>query len=291
MKKSFFIFSLLTFLTFPSVSFAQNAPLMTASNASTSAVVKSKLAARDENLRTRAATEIQRRTTALQELLTRVGMLKHVPDANKTSYSTQIQSQISALAALKNKIDADTDTATLKTDVQSIVTSYRIFAVFVPQIRILAAADTISDVSDNLSSVWSRLQTRITSAKASGIDTSSWETLLSDMQAKVTDAKTNASEVVTEVSALTPEGYPGNKTTLEDARKKLQTAQLSLKTAAQDGRKIIQALIASAGGKLNATGEAEMNMASRSGIMPGVKPIKPIIRTQSTTTTTPAVTQ
>lgn len=285
MKKSVLVFSLLTFLVFPSVSFAQDAPLMTASNSSASAVVKSKLAAREENLRTRADTEIQRRTTALQELLTKIGALKHVPDASKTSYSTQIQSQISSLAALKAKIDADTDTATLKTDVQSIVTSYRIFAVFMPQIRILAATDTISDVADNLSAVWSKLQTRITTAKASGIDTSSWDTLLTDMQTKVTDAKTEASAIVTQISALTPEGYPGNKTTLEDARKKLTTAHQSLKTAAQDGRKIIQGLIASAGGKLNATGEAEMKMASHSGVMPGIR--KPLIKTQSTESTTP----
>ncbi len=283
MKKSIFTLSTLLFLLFPPVTFAQDAmPLTTASNSSNSAMVKSKFTAKETNLRSRADIEIQRRLTALQELLTKIVALKHVPDASKTVYSTSIQNEITSLTNLKAKIDAETDTAALKTEVQSIITSYRVFALFMPQIRILAAADTATTVADNLTTVWTKLQTRITTAKASGIDTSSWETLLSDMQIKVTDAKSTAAAVITEVSSLTPEGYPGNKTTLEDARKKLLTAHLSLKTAAQDGKKIIQALIASAGGKLNATGEAEMKMASRSGLMPNVK--KSVIKTQSTET-------
>lgn len=290
MKKQIILLSFMA-LSFLAITSTQalavdTVPLTTAATGSSSALVRPNLTAKETNLRTRADTEIQRRLTALQELLTKIGMLKHVPDANKTTYITQIQTEIASLTTLKTKIDAETNAAALKTEVQSIVTSYRVFALFMPQIRLLTAADSVSTVTDNLTTITGKLQTRISTLKASGKDTTTQEALLSDMQAKITDAKTLATAIIAEVGPLTPEGYPGNKTTLEDARKKLQSARQDLETAAQDARKIIQALIAGMGGSPNASDTAGLKMGTNSGIMKPIKTLyKPTTNTGTGTTT------
>src|SRR5579872_6107659 len=83
---------------------------------------------RQTNLKTRADNEITRRITALNDLITRINGFTRLTADQKSSFVTQIQTEINTLTSLKTKIDADTDTATLKTDVQSIVAEYRVFA-------------------------------------------------------------------------------------------------------------------------------------------------------------------
>lgn len=194
------------------------------------------------NLKERADTEITRRIDALNRINTRLTNIKHLTDAQKSSFSSQISTEIANLTALKTKIDADTDLTTLKTDVQSIVLSYRVFALFIPQIQMVGAADRILNITDIMNQFATKLSTRITNAKNAGHDVTSLQALLTDMQSKITDAITQANNVVTTVAGLTPAGYPGNKSSLQTARKMLQTARLDLVTAGQDGKKIIQGL-------------------------------------------------
>ncbi|MGE5042361.1 MAG: hypothetical protein ACM3IJ_05680 [Candidatus Levyibacteriota bacterium] len=246
-----------------------NPAAVTALTGTSSAGTKPGLALKEQNLRNRADTEIQRRLTALNELLTRVNNLKHVSATNKTTYTTAIQTEVTNLTALKTKIDADTDAATLKTDVKSIVDSYRIFALFMPQIRLLSASDSITDITDNLTALTGKLQTRITTAQSAGQNVASLQTLLTDMQTKIADAKTQATTIATDVAPLTPAGYPGNKTTLEAARKTLQSAFQDLKTAGQDAKQIITALVAMKDKDMSASGSAQREEASPSGTMPG----------------------
>src|SRR5258708_1750371 len=85
--------------------------------------------------------EIDRRIAALTDLNTRIQAMQKVTDAFKAGISASITNEINTLTALKAKIDADTDSATLKSDVQSITGSYRVFALVLPQGRIAAFAD------------------------------------------------------------------------------------------------------------------------------------------------------
>lgn len=194
------------------------------------------------NLKARADGEIDRRVLALQRLITRLSEAKKLSDAQKSSFTSQIQSQITSLNSLKTKIDSDTDLATLKTDVQSIITSYRIFALYMPKIHILAAADRMNETFDYLSQLVTKLQDRITKAQAKGIDVTALNTALGDMQAKLADAKTQYTNAQNTANALTPEGYPDNKSALQSAKNMLLTARKDLTAARNDARTIIQTL-------------------------------------------------
>lgn len=194
------------------------------------------------NLKEKADREIDRRITSLNNITNKINAMKKLSVSDKQSFSLQIQTEITNLTTLKTKIDADTDLPTLKTDVQSIVKSYRVYALFIPKLGIIIAADRMGETADNLDKLAGKLQTKIQDAQASGKNVSSLQTLLADMQKQTADARTQYSAASSEVMTLTPEGYPGNKSTLQDARSKLKTAHTDLKKAGQDARKIINEL-------------------------------------------------
>lgn len=204
--------------------------------------VSSNSAGRTANLMARADAELTRRISSLNLLITKIGALKRLSAAQKTTFTNGVQTEITNLTALKAKIDADTDPTTLKTDVQSIVQDYRIFALYMPQIRILVASDVIETAADKLTDLATKLQAMIQAAQGQGKDATSLQTMLSDMTTKIADAKTQATNATNAVVGLTPAGFPGNKTTLQSAEAMLKTAFQDLKAALQDARTIRQGL-------------------------------------------------
>lgn len=204
--------------------------------AQTPTSVATRAAARQDalisRLKTRADNEITRRVSALTKLQDRINSIKRLTSDQKTSLTSQVQDQITALDTLKAKINADTDIATLRTDVQSIVKSYRIFALYIPKMYIIAHADRLLDIIDVLTGIEGKLQARGGS-----------QSLLSDMTAKLADAKTQATNAIDAVLPLTPDGYPANKTTLSSARTMLVTARKDIQAAHKDGQQIRQALM------------------------------------------------
>jgi hypothetical protein len=187
-----------------------------------------------QDLKQRAATEINRRLDFLNQLLTKINGIKKLSAAEKTGLQSQIQTQIDGLNALQTKINADTDNTTLKTDVKSIINNYYIFLFFRVQVNLLIAADRISATTDNFSQVYTKLQARINQAQAAGNDVTQLNASLADMNAKINDAKTQITAVQAEITPLTAQGYPGNKTMLTDAKTKIETAFQDLKTAYSD---------------------------------------------------------
>lgn len=235
---------------------------------STTGAVTDKQTARITKLRERALKEIDRRVASLNRLTVRVNNFKKLPDAQKTTYTTKIQTEITSLTTLRAKIVADTDIETLKVDTQSVVTAYRIYAVFIPQIHMLAASDAMLESVEKMTDLAAKLESRITTAKAAGNTTTALETALASMKTKIVNATEHATAVVTTVSALTPEGYPGNKTQLEVARKELREGRESLRGARENARTIMQGLktLKTTTGVTPSTGSATPSTATNSAL-------------------------
>lgn len=235
-------FSAPSFALTPLNTMESTRPAKTTASSNSAALKTPNTDAKTANLNNRASTEINRRITALKELLTKVSSLKHLTDAEKLSVSTGIQKEIDSLTALQTKIQADTDLVTLKADVQSIVTSYRIFALYIPQVRLLVAAESLDTVADNMLNIATRLQTRLTELETTGQDVTAEKATLANMQYKLTDAKAQSNAITAAVSPLTPAGFPGNKTMLQSARTRLMTGLTDIKDAAADSRTVMKAL-------------------------------------------------
>ncbi len=199
------------------------------------------------NIHTRADQEVDRRTEGLTKLVARINEMKHISADQKASLSASVQAQISALATLKAKVDADTALDLLKTDAQSITKSYRIFALIMPQIEITAAADRAADLASQFDSLKAKLDARIAAAKAAGKDTTAIATLRADIDTKLADSKVQSDAAISLVASLKPDN--GDKATmaangkaLRDARGKVQAANKDLKAAREDANKIARML-------------------------------------------------
>lgn len=207
-------------------------------------------AAKISSLKDKAAREIDRRIKALGALSTRIQTMKKISDAQKTALKSSIQSQITTLTDLKTKIEAENDITALRTDAQSIIKSYRIYALIIPQGTIIAAADRALTLAEQMTTLGTKLQTRISEAKTAGKDVAALEKSLVDYNAKITDAKTQAQAAIDSVSKLTPDN--GDKTKMEanlkamkEAQNKIRAAQQDFVAARKDAKDIAQGLKAS----------------------------------------------
>jgi len=209
------------------------------------AMVASTSAARMATMKSRDNTEIGNRVTTLNNLMSRIRGMAKLSDAEKSSFSSEIQSEIGNLSSLQTNIGADTSTTSLRTDSQSITQAYRIYALVVPQGSIVAAADRINTIVTSFTTVGTKLQARITATETAGADVSAETSALADFSAKVSDAGTQASAASSEVANLQPDNgsqtvLASNTAALKDARSKIQTATSDLKTAEEDATTIVK---------------------------------------------------
>jgi len=193
------------------------------------------------NLKTRALNEIDKRITSLNELITKLNSVKKISADEKTQLTSQVYTEIASLQALKTKIQADTVLTTLRTDVQSIITSFRVYVFFMPKVTIIAVADKLSQIADNLSTISAKLQSRVNEAKAKGLDTTSLDVLLTDLNTQISNAKVEYQTVITQAETLNFGSYTGVGS-FTALRTDIVTGQNDLKVALSDAKKIIEGL-------------------------------------------------
>jgi hypothetical protein len=193
-------------------------------------------------LKQRGNIEIDRRLGALTTLRGVVTDATHLTDADRRSLLTTIDDDTTGLTALKAKIDNDTDLATARADVKSIVTAYRVYVLLEPKVHLVRAADASSALGDAFGTLATKLQTRIDAAKQAGKDVTAAQAALDDLQAKVADATGKAAPIPGQVVPLTPAGYPGNRPTLVAARGTMLLVKADYEAARTDAKNVVNAL-------------------------------------------------
>lgn len=218
--------------------------LALAQSASTSTPISATIMARAKE---KAGREIDRRVKALTELSARVSGMTKVTAELKQSISANVQNQVTSLSTLKTKIEANTDGATLRIDIQSITQSYRIYALVMPQTRIAAAADREATLINMLVGLGTKLQARLEALQAAGTDVTALGQMLTEMGVALGTAQTHAQNAISAVIVLTPD--EGDKTkmkantdALQGARKEVQAAHQDIVTARKHAETIIKGL-------------------------------------------------
>lgn len=212
-----------------------------------STTVQANADARIAAAKNRADQEIDRRVTKLNDLNTKVQAMVKLSDAEKASLSQTIQAQVTELTSLKAKIDADTDTATLKTDIQSIAKSYRIYMLVMPQIQIRVAADALQATATLFSQFATKLQGRIAAGQAAGKNVATANDALTDMNAKIADVNVQITAAVSRMSGLQPDNgekavQASNSAAIQKSRADLKVAQADLAAARKDAQGIVQTI-------------------------------------------------
>ncbi len=223
----------ISFLVLPVISVAQGQDATGQTiTAPAAAPVSAATAKKMEKAKERAGQEIDRRISTLNDLNARIQDMQKITSDFKKTLNLTIQAQISAFSALKAKIVANTDEATLKSDVQSITQSYRVYALVFQQVRISAAADRIVTLTTMMTTLGSKLQARITAAQNAGAQVGSLTTTLTNMSTKLQDANAKAQQAVALSIALVPD--LGDKTILASNNAALKTARTSIHAARKD---------------------------------------------------------
>jgi hypothetical protein len=207
----------------------------------------------------RADQEIDRRIESLSSALMRIKAMQRVSGEGKVALESNVSAHIAALAALKEKISADTIPADLKTDIQSITKGYRVYALLLPQIHIIASADRAVTIADHMSALEAKLAMRIASSTG---DMSALVTLDADLKTQIESANTQVAEAVAVVAVLEPDNgdaalMKSNTAALKDAQTKIKAATKALVAARADITAIIKGLRVNVGASATTSTSAE----------------------------------
>jgi hypothetical protein len=183
---------------------------------------------------TRGDTEISRRLTSLSGLSTKISAATKLNASDKATLSDEVSTEVSGLTNLKTKLDADTDITTARTDAQSVITDYRVYALITPKIALIKTADDQQVAETKLSDLVTKLQGKAT--------TSATQSQLADMASKVQAAQTISANIESTVVGLQPTDYNSNHAVLDGDRNQLVTAQTDIKAAAADAKSIIASI-------------------------------------------------
>ncbi len=185
-------------------------------------------------VKARAATEISRRQASLSARLTLVTSASPgLTSADRTALTTLLQSDQTGLARLGGTIAADTDLATARADRQQIFTGYRVYALALPQVRLVRASDTLTTQAlPRLTDA----QQRLTSALAAAGKTDQAATAMADLQHQIDTIRSQTSGLSTTLLGYTPAGWNADHTLLQPARRSLESAVAALRAARSDIR-------------------------------------------------------
>lgn len=205
-----------------------------------------KMMKKEDKNKTRAGEEIDRRIKSLTELRAKIVSMGRVSSEVKSSLSAAIAVEIKSLNELKAKISADTDAEALKADVKSVTASHRIFALVIPQGRIIAAADKINATAEMMAALGVKFEARINAAKTEDKDVAALEKSLADFKAKIAEAKVKAAAAIQTAAALKPDNgesavFQANKKALAEANVSLKDGNKALKEARKAADTILKA--------------------------------------------------
>ena len=150
--------------------------------------------------------EVGRRLSVLNTLSQKADEITIITSTEKQTLKTMVDEEIKSLESIIIYIGDESSASGLQQEKKIVANSYSTFALYVPKVRIIAHANMIVSIADALTAITSD----------------------SVLMPQIDDAKVKAQNAVNLVTPLTPENYPGFKTTFKTARDLLKTARMNL---------------------------------------------------------------
>jgi hypothetical protein len=177
-----------------------------------------------------------KRVTSLQSAIARATANKSISDADRTTVLATLNADLAAMPTLKATIDGDTTAAQAYADYRTIFTTYRVYAVAIPQSLVAAAADGLTTTAiPKLQAAAKDLAGRIGSH-------TELQPKLDDMNAQIATAQSDTNGLAAAALAVTPAQFDADSAAMKDQRSKLTAALAAVKQASADGHAIVQGL-------------------------------------------------
>jgi hypothetical protein len=193
-------------------------------------------------IKSRAATEIDRRLDRLHQLSSTISGASRLSASDTSTLSTEVSTQANGLTSLKAQIQSDTDLDSARIDAQSIFSEYHVYALIVPKVWMVRVADDQQAVETKLNILSGKLQTRVNQAHDKGKDVGAMQNQLNDMIAQTQAAQKISSVVEQQVLPLQPTDYSNDHTILSGYRDQLKAAHANNKAALADAKAIVQGI-------------------------------------------------
>lgn len=153
---------------------------------------------------------------------------------DQSALVTWMQSDVSGLQQLDQTIQADSTTAAAKADAQKVFTDYRVYALVIPVVHMVRAADLATNkIAPDFQAAEPKLQAAITKQGATNL-----QPLLDDLKTQVANAVQLAAPLPGQLDPLRPPAWNANHALLQPYRQALETVRTDLRTARADARKI-----------------------------------------------------
>lgn len=218
----------------------------TTSTTTTSEVEHHDLSSSDKSkielIHKRGNNEISRRLTTLNGLVDKINATSYLTSDQKSALIAELQAQIGSLQTVQTELSNEDSVTAAKDDAQKVITDYRVYALVVPKIQIVLAADRQQVTESKLSSIAVKLQAEIDTAQSNSKDVTGLQAKLDDMNAKLKDAQTISSNVETQVLALQASDYNSDHKVLKSYRDQLKTARADIGVALNDAKAIVKSL-------------------------------------------------
>lgn len=193
-------------------------------------------------IQAKAAAAISLRESRLQVAVTNVGANRYLTSADRSAILSVLTTDQSDLTTLGSTIQSDTTAAQAEADYRTIFTTYRVFALRLPQARFAEAADDLTGtVIPRLTDAQSRLEALLSGPDASK-DSASVQASMSDLNTQIGTITSDTSGVAATVLAITPAQWNADQTILSTPRSQLVSARAAAHSAKADVASVVAAL-------------------------------------------------
>jgi hypothetical protein len=199
-------------------------------------------AARLATVKEKAAEAINRRVAALDKAVSDVNANRFLSAADKAALLTTLDADLTGLAALGPVIQGDPTAQKARADYRTIFTSYRVFALAVPQVRFAESADDLTGgVLPKLTDAHTRLETLL-SGSGSARDTPAVQAAMADLSSQISSIASAINGVSSTVLGYTPSDWNADRALLSGPRAALVAARGDARKARSDITTVVKAL-------------------------------------------------
>lgn len=206
---------------------------------------------RIEKTKTVADKQLDQRIDDLGKVVKRIDELKNISDTDKSAILTVLRGLIDSLNGLRTEIDNATSTENVKQLREIISQNYRVYALVMPQLNTIAAADRMTTMISMMAVVGAKIESRLgntaTSSQITSINIASAKKSLENMKDSLVEAQKFIKESIELVSPLVPDQgdksiMDSNLATLKEGRAKIKSAQASLVSAKKSAEAVLKVI-------------------------------------------------
>lgn len=182
------------------------------------------------------------RIGALNTAIAKVNAAQDISSADRATILATLTGDLAGMNTVEAKIAADTTVATAAADYKTIFSTYRVYAVAIPQSRLAAGADRMTSTSiPKLTDAETKLAAALAGPDASK-STPALQADLTDMSAQINAATAALDGIAAQALAVTPSAYNSNHSVLEPVHSAVKAAIADLKKAKADGQTVLAAI-------------------------------------------------